>query len=220
MNYGIGFIRVFKSKKVEEKLGICSKFNDEENKILKIEKDGIYYKDDKTKEFYEKYENELNSFRMEDLKKIYDETGICIYRVIRYLKPSKDRNAKDIDIAGLCIQPTSIYYWDYDEYNIKHEYYRDAKGYKEKRKMLDKLIEKSLKDDDDSYCKTGEYDEFFIDAEYLTFAEKLAKDDTGIYIVNDNQKKYVYHFKKKDLRENNKKCNKHTLRDQLYCQKN
>ena len=51
-----------------------------------------------------------------------------------------------------------------------------------------------LKDDDDSYCKTGEYDEFFIDVEYLTFADKLGKDDTGIYIFNNNQKEYIYYF--------------------------
>ena len=193
MNYDIGYIRPIKSKKVEEKLGIHA---DSEEKIITIGKDGIFFKDDKTEDFYKKYEKELNSFKMEDLQKIYDETGLCIYRVIRYLKPKINANEKDRDIGGLCIQPTSIYYWGYDKYYNRHKYYRVAKEYKEKRKTLDKLINKELKDDDDSYCKTGEYDEFFIDVEYLTFADKLGKDDAGIYIVNDKEKEYIYPFKK------------------------
>lgn len=196
MNYKNGFIRVYKSKKVEEKLGIHSKFNEKEEKILKIENGSIFFKDEKTKNFYNKYEKELNSFKMEDLKKIYNETGICIYRIIRYLKPKENDNDKDIDIGGLCIQPTSIYYWEYGKDGIKHTYYKDAKGYKEKRIMLDKLIKKDLENNDDSYRKTGEYDEFFIDAEYLTFVDKLSKDNVGIYIVNDNKKEYVYSFEK------------------------
>lgn len=193
MNYGIGYIRPLRSKKVEEKLGIHA---ESEEKIVTINKNGIFFKDDKTKDFYKKYEYELNSFKMEDLKKIYDETGVSIYRTIRYLEPKESEFDKDIDIGGLVIQSTSVYYWEYDKNYIKHKYYRDAKGYKEKRKKLDKLMDKELEDGNEDYLRTGEYDEFFIDVEYLTFVDKLGKDDAGIYIVNDQQKEYVYPFKK------------------------
>ena len=57
------------------------------------------------KGYISEYEKELNSFKMEDLKKIYDETGVSIYRTIRYLQPKE--NEKDIPPGhlGLTICP-------------------------------------------------------------------------------------------------------------------
>lgn len=192
MNYGIGYIRPIRSKKVEEKLGIHANC---EEKIVTIGKDGIFFKDDKTEDFYKKYKKELNSFKMEDLKKIYDETGISIYRTIRYLQPKENENDKDIDIGGFVVQPTSIYYWGYDKDGIKQKYFEEAKESMQKRKKLDKLRDKELKYGNEDYYKKGEYDEFFIDIEYLTFVNKLGKDTAGIYIVNnDSKKEYIYLF--------------------------
>lgn len=193
MNYGKGYIRPIRSKKVEEKLGIHA---DSEEKIVTIGKEGIFFKDDKTEDFYKKYEKELNSFKMEDLKKIYDETGVSIYRTIRYLQPKKNDNDKDIDIGGFVVQPTSIYYWGYDKDDVKYKYFEEAKESMQKRKKLDKLRDKELEDGNEDYYNTSEYDEFFIDVEYLTFVDKLGKDDAGIYIVNNHEKEYIYPFKK------------------------
>lgn len=199
MNYKAGYIRVFNSKKVEEKLGIYSNFRENEDKILKIENGSISYKDENTENFYKKYKDELNSFNMEKLKKIYDKTEVCFYRVIRCLKCKKD-------ICGLCVKPTSILYWWYDEDNVRREYYKDASGYKLKRKKLDKLIEKELEDEDHSYRDSGKYDEFFVDVEYVTFADELSKDKNGVYVVNNGNKEYVI---KMDG----------ALRDQVCCKK-
>ena len=121
---------------------------------------------------------------MEELKKIYDKTGVCIYRVIRCLRSKKD-------ISGICVSPTSTLYWWYDENNVKQEYYRDADGYELKRKILDELIKKELEDEDRSYRDSGKYDEFFIDVEYVTFADELLEDKNGIYVVNSGKKECV-----------------------------
>ena len=184
MNYKTGYIRVLNSKKVEEKLGIYSNFRENEDKILKIENGFISYKDKNTENFYKEYIDELNSFNMENLKKIYDETGVSFYRVIRCLKYKKD-------ICGLCVSPMYILYWWYDEDNVRREYYKDADGYKLKREKLDKLIKKELQDEDHSYRDSGEYDEFFVDVEYVTFVDELSKDKNGIYVVNNGNKEYL-----------------------------
>ncbi len=190
MDYLKGYIRSLRYKKVNQK--ICIDSSDFE-KIITFDEKGKTYKDEKVKKFYEKYEKELNSYKMDDLMKIFKKTGICIYRTLRCLRKKDNPNEKDVDIGGFTIQPTSIYYWNSQNFP-KVEYNYIKKKYRKQEKELSKLQNEEL--DEGTYLKSGEYDYFFIDMEFVTYVDELGKDNIGIYMVNNNKKEYVCLFDK------------------------
>ncbi len=190
MSYLNGYIRTLRFEKINKKIDIDS-LNFE--KIVVFNEKETFYKNEKTKKFYKKYEKELNSCKMDDLMKIFEETGICVYRTFRYSK--KNLNGKDFDVGGFVIQPTSVYYWNKDNY-YKIEFNYIKKEYRKQEKQLMKLQNKYL--DDDNWCKSGKYDYFFIDMEFVSQVDKLGKDDRGIYTVNNNKKDYVCLFEELD----------------------
>ena len=177
-------------KKINQKLG-TNLLGDEKINIFDNKDD---LNDKKIKDFYKKYEKELNSFKMEDLMKIFEETGICIYRVLHYSMKKNNFNDRKYDIGRCIIQPTSIYYWNNENYSdIKLNYIR-----KKYRKQEEKLNQLQNNEDYDVYKKSREYDYFFIDMEIVSCVDKLGKDYIGIYAVNNNKKEYMCLFKELD----------------------
>ena len=121
-------------KKINQKLG-TNLLGDEKINIFDNKDD---LNDKKIKDFYKKYEKELNSFKMEDLMKIFEETGICIYRVLHYSMKKNNFNDRKYDIGRCIIQPTSIYYWNNENYSdIKLNYIR--KKYRKQEEKLNQL---------------------------------------------------------------------------------
>lgn len=183
MNYLNDYIRSLRFKKINQKFDIVSS---DFEKIIIFNQKETFFKNEKIKEFYKKYEKELNSFKMDDLMKIFEETGICIYRTLRYLSRSDNSNS---DIGGFVVQPTSVYYWNNDNYSkIKFDYTK--KKYRKQKKEFER--------ENDMCRQTGEYDYFLIDMEFVSYVDKLGKDDIGIYIVNNNKKEYVCLFEELD----------------------
>lgn len=178
-------------EKIKQRIGIDS-LNFE--KIIVFDEKGNFFKDEKTREFYQKYEKELNSYKMDDLMKIFKETGICVYRILRCLQDKDNLSKKELATGGFVIQPTSIYYWNSEDYpKVEYEYIK--KEYRKQGKKLSKLQDRELELGDEMYLKQGEYDYFFLDMEFVTYVDKLGKDEVGIYIVNNNKKEYVCLFK-------------------------
>lgn len=176
-------------KKINQKLG-TNLLSDEKINIFDNNDD---FNNKKIKDFYKKYEKELNSFKMEDLMKIFEETGICIYRVLHYSMKKNNFNDRKYDIGRCIIQPTSIYYRNDENYSDKELNYI-RKKYRNQEKKLNKFLMNEIDDD----IKNIEYDYFFIDMEVVSCVDKLGKDDIGIYAINNNEKEYVCLFEELD----------------------
>lgn len=195
MNYLNGYIRSQRFEKINKKIGINSVDNE---KIVIFDNNGKNFKYKNMEKFYKKYEKELNSYKMEDLMKIFEETGICVYRILRCLLNNNNSDEKEFAIGGFVIQPTCIYYWNDDNYP-KVEFNYIKKEYRKQEKQLTKLQNRELECDDDRYRKSGEYDYFFVDMEFVSYVDELGKDDIGIYIVNNDKKDYMCLFKELDF---------------------
>ena len=187
------YIIPLRYKKINQKLGT----NLLRDKKINIFEDKNDFNEKKIKDFYKKYEKELNSFKMKDLMKIFEETGICIYRVLHYQMKNNNYNNPKYDIGKFIVKPTSIYYWNNENYSdIRLNYVR--KKYRDQEIKLNQIQSQDLKSGDDIYKRSREYDYFFIDMEVNSYVDKLDKDDIGIYVVNDNKKEYVCLFKELD----------------------
>ena len=75
----------------------------ENEKIIEKENGNIAFKNEKVKEFYQKYESELNSFKREKLHKIYDDLKLRVELIINTLD----------NIHKVMITSTKVEYIDY-----------------------------------------------------------------------------------------------------------
>lgn len=159
----------------------------ENEKIIEKENGKITFKNEKVKEFYQKYESELNSFKREKLHKIYDDLKLRVELIINTL----DNTHK------VMITSTKVEYIDYQnkENNCCIE---SSEALLIKRKFNQVLDEKEKVSSKDL---VRDYAVDMADISFVFNANILDKDEFGIYFINNNKnKEYIFFFgKEKDL---------------------
>ncbi len=159
----------------------------ENEKIIEKENGNIAFKNEKVKEFYQKYESELNSFKREKLHKIYDDLKLRVELIINTLD----------NIHKVMITSTKVEYIDYQnkENNCCIE---SSEALLIKRKFNQVLDEKEKAPFEDL---VRDYALDMADISFVFNVSILDKDEVGIYFINNNKnKEYIYVFgKEKDL---------------------
>lgn len=158
----------------------------ENEKIIQKENGNMAFKNEKVKEFYQKYESELNSFKREKLHKIYDDLKLRVEFIINTL----DNTHK------VMITSTKVEYIDYrnKENNCCIE---SAEALLIKRKFNQVLDEKEKAPSGDL---VRDYALDMADISFVFNVNILDKDEVGIYFINNESKEYIYIFgKEKDL---------------------
>lgn len=158
----------------------------ENEKIIEKDKENITFKNTKVKEFYQKYEDEINSFKRERLHKIYDDLKLRVEFIF---------NTPD-NIHKFVVNGTKIEFIDYQ--NKENDFYiesSEALQIKEKfSRILDNREKVSSKDSVRNYTLDS------ADISFVSIVNVLGKDEKGIYFINNSNKEYVYIFgKEKEL---------------------
>lgn len=138
--------------------------------LVKKDAENISFKNEEIKKFYEKYKNEIYSFKQEKLHNILDESNIEVEVILKTLENSN----------RIIINDSKIEYIDHN---------------KEANRVCIKKSKELFNVDETS--KITNKEKFKI---IFTFnVDMLNRDKVGIYIYNNNEKKYIYRFgKEKD----------------------
>lgn len=178
------YIEVIDKKSLGKKLG----FQINKKRLLEIKNEKIVFYDKRFEEFYRKYENQLHSFKIQDLRKLYDETGIRVCHFIDNIDKELKDNKK---VPLLSSNLYSVSYIDYeDDDNSYYEY--DVDKLKKRDQLYAYRNKKNIYEDE--YTKSDYFDELRLDLNIRTIPDELKKDQKGIYIIKDNYKEYVYSF--------------------------
>ena len=149
-------------------------------------KDEIMTSNYKLEKFYLNYKKELLSYKIKDLKKIFKD---CSVRILHLINTDKRK---------LVISRDHIEYLDYE--NNDNSYYDMDSNYDVALSDLNRYIleidkygvnNTKIKDLNKETFKILENDIIF-----HTYVEDLNKDKFGIYIILNDNKKYIYNFER------------------------
>ena len=159
------------------------------DKIVDIQQKKKVFKNDLVKDFYTKYETELNSFKASDLKKIYDECKVRIdYKIIT--KSEKEE-------PSIVINRYGISYTDFE--NPNNSYVNFKKEFLDTKRVIDEFWEKvwsgNFKSGEDKAMFT-EHDTHIVDTELSIYVkvDSTGKDEVGIFVMLRGNKEYLYKF--------------------------
>lgn len=159
----------------------------ENEKIIEKENGKITFKNEKVKEFYQKYESEINSFKREKLHKIYDDLKLRTELII-----NTPDNTRKVIITG-----TKVEYIDYQ--NKENDFYIESSESLFTKRKFNQILDRKEKSSDN--CLVRNYTLNIADISFISTVNILNKDEIGIYFINNNSnKEYIYTFgKEKDL---------------------
>ena len=160
----------------------------ENEKIIEKKNSNIKFKNEKVKEFYQKNENEIFSFKREKLRKIYDDLKLKVEFILNTIDNSRK----------IIINSTKVGYTDYKNKDNCF-YIKTVKNLWSKKESNEIMGGKEKT----SYVEVmaSNNDENIADISFIATVNVLDKDNSGIYFINNNKKQYIYYFgKEKDFK--------------------
>lgn len=160
----------------------------ENEKIIEKKNSNIKFKNEKVKEFYQKNENEIFSFKREKLRKIYDDLKLKVEFILNTIDNSRK----------IIINSTKVGYTDYKNKDNCF-YIKTVKNLWSKKESNEIMGGKEKT----SYVEVmaSNNDENIADISFISTVNVLDKDNSGIYFINNNKKQYIYYFgKEKDFK--------------------
>ena len=158
-------------------------------KIIEKKNSDIKFKNEKVKEFYREYENEIFSFKRGKLRKIYDDLKLKVEFILNTIDNSRK----------IIINSTKVRYTDYKNKDNCF-YIETAENLWSKRESNEIIADGKEKT---SYVEVmaSNNNENIADISFISTVNVLDKDNIGVYFINNNKKLYVYYFgKEKDFK--------------------